>query len=259
MKSFNNDPEVKNSNLNNTMGYNLMNFDSSSYRTELGIPEWLGQMKSILQGNGLDYEPETFPLEFIESIPVGIDEEQFDKLGHMLTVNRLEISLKRQKKLFPKDDFGVNASIQSVIEYHKNPLEIIRPVDSIESAYNVAWWAYDKAINSSRMAERWIHGVDKYDRPDAIKKWHAEESRKYFISSAYHAAKAAHKPIKYTKAEYFNRSIDLSGDSAWHAAEGNAWLNGLDNTSNIGFDAWKNFNDLEKKRLINGLKNLSND
>ena len=61
------------------VGCTLENYNHSRYPIELGVPEWLARVEDTLF-EGMSFEKsQTWPLEFLQAIPLGVTEEQFDK------------------------------------------------------------------------------------------------------------------------------------------------------------------------------------
>jgi len=202
MKSFHNDPAIKSkyiarikkhmktntiiqkygyiNGIGGAIGCTLENYDMSRYPIELGIPEWVSHLEDIIFEKISEKESKTFPLEFLESIPVGIEEKEFEKLSHTLSIQRLEILLFEQKKFFLNDKFGINNYIQQTILYHKNPNLYTKPSTEIKEstkAIDSRLCALEAAIDSGK-SHPWSarYACDSYC-------WHYELSRSESVKS----------------------------------------------------------------------------
>jgi len=183
MKSFHNDPKVKDKYLKRlkehakadeiiqgtgwedgkgcAVGCTLENYDHSQYPIELGIPEWLAHLEdSIFEGltNG---DAKAFPVQFLEAMPVGVSEEDLYKLLCDLDYQRLERLLKEQKKLYKTDEWGVQAAIKECMRLNSEHVDgedkqwsaARSAARSAESAESAAWSAALSAARSARSAE----------------------------------------------------------------------------------------------------------
>ena len=104
------------------VGCTLENYDHTRYPIELGLPIWLAHLQDEVFEGLSEKESKTFPLEFLEAIPVGIEWTEEDQLRRMrldLDRQRLEVLLKTQRKLHPNDDFGVIQVLEEVISLQK--------------------------------------------------------------------------------------------------------------------------------------------
>jgi len=169
MKSFHNDPKVKDKYLKRlkehakadeiiqgtgwedgkgcAVGCTLENYDHSQYPIELGIPEWLAHLEdSIFEGltNG---DAKAFPVQFLEAMPVGVSEEDLYKLLCDLDYQRLERLLKEQKKLYKTDEWGVQAAIKECMRLNSEH------VDGEDKQWSAARSAAESAAWSARSAE----------------------------------------------------------------------------------------------------------
>ena len=60
------------------VGCTLENYDHTQYPVELGIPEWLAQLEDGLFEGMTEDKSKTWPQKFLESIPLGIGERDFE-------------------------------------------------------------------------------------------------------------------------------------------------------------------------------------
>jgi len=83
------------------IGCTLDKYDDAQYPIELGIPRWLGQLEEIIFEKMSEKKSKKFPLEFLESIPIGVDLEQIRPL---LLIYILELCLDAlDHDAFPDD------------------------------------------------------------------------------------------------------------------------------------------------------------
>jgi hypothetical protein len=61
------------------VGCTLENYDHSQYPVELGIPEWLARVEDTLFEGMSEKKSHTWPEKFLEAIPLGITDEQFER------------------------------------------------------------------------------------------------------------------------------------------------------------------------------------
>ena len=96
------------------VGCTLDNYNVSRYPIEIGIPKWLGKVQDTIHEGLTVYLSKKWPLNFLESIPVGVDLEQ---VKNPFLIMVLESTLKNfDNELF----HDVLESINNVIELFKN-------------------------------------------------------------------------------------------------------------------------------------------
>ena len=127
------------------VGCTLENYEHSQYPIELGIPEWLAYLEDSIFEGLENKEAVLFPVEFLEAIPVGVDENDLYKL-------RCDLDYKRLKNLLDNleekdNEWGVRSAIEECMRLNQEYLE---PEDDKWSA---AWSAARSAQSAARSAE----------------------------------------------------------------------------------------------------------
>ena len=123
------------------VGCTIESDDHSKYETELGVPEWLAKLEdSIFEGLPND-EAMKFPVEFLEAIPIGVDENELYKLRCDLDFQRLAILLDN---LEPEES-GVEKAIRDVMVLN---LEQVAEQDD-------RWSAAKSAARSAARSATW--------------------------------------------------------------------------------------------------------
>ena len=204
------------------VGCTLENYDHTRYPIELGLPIWLAHLQDEVFEGLSEKESKTFPLEFLEAIPVGIEWTEEDQLRRMrldLDRQRLEVLLKTQRKLHPNDDFGV--------------IQVLEEVISLQKEYcteDKKWAAAYSAANSAEYAAT--------------------------ISAEYSAAEYAARSVAWSVAEY---AAEYAAISAAHSAEYAAAISAEYAVRSAEYAAVRSAAwSLEKDRLLFGLKGLGN-
>lgn len=109
------------------VGCTVHSSNHMAYEIELGIPEWLAILEDrVFEGLPND-KAKAFPKEFLSSIRIGVTEDQFESLRHILAIKRQKRNLKIQEEQYKRTPLAylkeVIEAIKLVIEYHKNPTE----------------------------------------------------------------------------------------------------------------------------------------
>ncbi len=201
------------------VGCTLNDYSHEKYPIELGIPEWVAHLEDKIFEGLSNEEAKTFPIEFIEAVPVGVSEESFFRLECDIHVKRLTVLLKKQTELYPNDDFGVNAALKTVIELRSTytPIEDEKYSAAGSAAVSAAWSASESASAAS---------------------WSAAKSA--WPDSAESASAAAWSASKSARSAW-------SASAAWSASE----------SASAAKSAWSAAWQQEKQWLIEGLKNLA--
>ena len=161
------------------VGCTLEDYKHSQYPIELGVPEWLAHLEDVIF-EGLDKkEALYFPLEFLEAIPVGVNETELYKLRCDLDYQRLSILLENLQE--ENDEWGVESAIRDVmaLKLEYVPFEDIR-YSAAKSAANSAYSAYS-AYSAAESAA--------YSAKSAANS--AAESTAYSAESAAYSAESA--------------------------------------------------------------------
>ena len=139
MRSFKNDPDVKAKYISRikahraadelirgtgwdglrggAVGCTLESYDHSLYPIELGIPEWVAKLEdAIFEGLPADLAM-TWPLRFLEAVPVGITDAQWQSVMHRTAARRMTYLVDQ---LEPKigDSWGVVEAVRAVRDLH---------------------------------------------------------------------------------------------------------------------------------------------
>ena len=224
------------------VGCTLENYDHSLYPKELGLPEWLGKLEdAIFEGLKVE-ESKTFPLEFLESIPVGVDEAELENLKHDLAIQRLSILLSQQKELFPDDRFGVNKALEITIQYHENP-----SFRSADAAARYATRSADFAADSTSRSDRYATRSADYAARSAAESTGSTRFVTWpsvcFTDFGEHTdANSAAEAAESIEAAWAARL------STWTSSYSDVWIGSAHNAD----EAWSK----EKERLIKALKQL---
>lgn len=92
------------------VGCTLHSSDHNAFETELGIPEWIARCEDSLFEGMSEERSKTFPLEFLEAIPVGVE---LNKIKFPFLIMVLDRVLE---KVDLKDFPAVETSIKKVKE-----------------------------------------------------------------------------------------------------------------------------------------------
>lgn len=204
MKTFHNDPKIKEKYLKRlkqhaeadniiqgigwengkgcAVGCTLENYGHGQYEIELGIPEWLAHLEDRVF-EGLDAEQaKRFPVDFLESVPIGIEESELYKLRCDLDCQRLSILLDKQRNLHPQDDFGVSEVLKECIRLNgeyvdadnkqwsaaeslawlaARSAERSAALSAAVSAESLAWSAAESLARSAALSAAWIGERDR--------------------------------------------------------------------------------------------------
>ena len=139
MRSFKNDPDVKAKYISRikahraadelirgtgwdglrggAVGCTLESYDHSLYPIELGIPEWVAKLEdAIFEGLPADLAM-TWPLRFLEAVPVGMTDAQWQSVMHRTAARRMTYLVDQ---LEPKigDSWGVVEAVRAVRDLH---------------------------------------------------------------------------------------------------------------------------------------------
>jgi hypothetical protein len=91
------------------VGCTLNKYDHKAYEVELGLPEWLAHLEDVLFENVSEDYSRTFPLRFLEVIPIGVDVDRINNTFLHFVVS--------DAKRFVRAEFsGVHKAIDRVLE-----------------------------------------------------------------------------------------------------------------------------------------------
>lgn len=169
------------------VGCTLENYDHSRYPVELGIPEWIARVEDTLfEGMSLE-KSKTWPHDFLNAIPLGITEQQFElqiKAPFLILVLESELTTFDHAK-FPNVKTAIDDSIalwkRGDIGSDNWSLAAARVVERVALAAGAAWeaaraaraaWAAARAARAALAAgEAWA------PREAARAAWAAGEAR----------------------------------------------------------------------------------
>ena len=210
MKSFHNDPKIKEKYLNRlkahaeadeliqgegwrdgkgcAVGCTLENYNHARYEKELGIPEWMARLYDCIFEGLPNDKAKVFAIKFLQSVPVGVDLNPIKwKFPCFVLKENIErvMSLTLDKKLKEQ----VVSSIRQCLSVHKSAI--------LNGAWNystrsLAWSAADSAAESVRVARSTLVAESAADSAAesmveslARSTWLAAESARPARSEAY--------------------------------------------------------------------------
>jgi hypothetical protein len=223
------------------VGCTLNRYNHKCYQDELGLPEWLARLEDTLfEGMSLE-KSKTFPLEFLEAIPVGAN---LDKTFHKFCIYVLQ-DCKKNVEL--KYDYVIEA-IDSVIGYHQ------KSIVGFES--ESAAWSAESAARSAESAE-------SAARSAASAAWSAEsaawsaESAESAARSAESAESAAWSAESAAWSARSARSAWSAARSAAESARSAAWS--AESAESAELAAWSAVFDRYADKLLELFKEIDNE
>ena len=135
------------------VGCTIHSNSHKAYEKELGLPEWLARLEDRLfegMGNG---EAKKFPIQFLSSIPVGM--ENFDLVKWKFSAFLMKENIKRVEGLKITKDLKeqVVSAIQGVLTVHENAIDSgVWNGSAADSAADSADSAADSAYSAARLA-----------------------------------------------------------------------------------------------------------
>lgn len=128
------------------IGCTLESYDHSGFETELGIPECLARLEDDIFEHLKNSDAKKFAVEFLESIPVGVNLEsvKWKFCAFVLNENiKRVVSLNIESKLKKK----IIDSIQKVLNLHRNAIKTKKW--NKPAAKSAAWSAADSADSAA--------------------------------------------------------------------------------------------------------------
>jgi hypothetical protein len=130
------------------VGCTLENYNPKQYEIELGIPNWLAHLEDRIFEGLPNKEAQKFPLQFLQSMPVGVSVEDFYKLRCDLDYKRLAKLLKNLTE--ENNEWGVKAAIEECMRLNGEYTEA--KDDKWSAARAAAWSAVRGVAESARAA-----------------------------------------------------------------------------------------------------------
>jgi len=157
------------------VGCTIHSSQHDRYETDLGVPEWLAHLEDTIFENLSNGEAKTFPLEFLESIPVGVRLEPVkwkfcafllrENIDRVLTLT-LDETLKTR----------VVSAVRGVLALHESAIKCGRLESAAarsaawsaarSAARSAAWsaesaaWSAARSAAFSRMADKLIELIE---------------------------------------------------------------------------------------------------
>ena len=165
MRSFKNDPDVKAKYISRVkahmaadelirgtgwdghrgcaVGCTLDYYDHSLYPIELDIPEWVAKLEDVIFEGMPDELAMTWPLRFLEAVPVGMTDAQWQSVLHRTAARRMTYLVDQ---LEPEigDSWGVVEAVRAVLDLH-----------AAESTDTESWSAASRAASRAACRAAW--------------------------------------------------------------------------------------------------------
>jgi hypothetical protein len=176
------------------VGCTLEAYDHSRYPIELGLPEWVAHLEDkIFEGLPLK-ESKTWPLRFLESIPVGADIDAIKTEVTAARMNRL-IKIQQAQLQLGKHDKKTNDAILLVIDAIKMVLS------AASSASSAAWAEAQSAAASSASSAAWAEAQSAAESAAESAAAEVEELAAESAESAAESAESAAAEVEAESAE----------------------------------------------------------